>query len=76
MKCLVNDDFITIPYGPYVMKNLRNGHEAKKAEEIIMKTFTEIKVTWITAKPKEAENANVSWPILFQALNHLKVSID
>ena len=55
------------------MKNLRNGHEAKKAEEIIMKAFTEIKVTWITAKPKEAENANVSWLILVEPL---KVSID
>lgn len=42
---------------------LRNGQEAKKAEEIIMQTFKEIKVTWITAKPKQAENANVSYSI-------------
>ena len=42
---------------------LRNGQEARKAEEIIMQTFKEIKVTWITQKPKQAENANVSYSI-------------
>ena len=28
-----------------------------------MQTFKEIKVTWITQKPKQAENANVSYSI-------------
>ena len=46
-----------------IILTLRNGQEAKKAEEIIMQTFKEIKVTWITAKPKQAENANVSYSI-------------
>merc|ERR1711953_238656 len=44
--------------GNSAVMGFKNGQEARKAEEIIMQTFKEIKVTWITQKPKQAENAN------------------
>ena len=56
---LRNETIITY-YSFCIIIILRNGQEARKAEEIIFQTFKEIKVTWITQKPKQAENANVS----------------